>query len=105
MTYSTQDGNTVQVRDLSSAPKAQGDCMPTASPTKPVDKSAPTMKKQCTHTLSHIKDRDIVKALQMTNKYMRKSQTDFPKVTPQSKLRYQEPTDLSVGAHNLIKNI
>lgn len=55
--------------------------------------------------MSHIKDRDIAKALQAsTNKYMRKSQTDFTKVTPQSKLRYSEAQDLSVGAHNLMKN-
>ena len=72
MTYNTQDGSTIKVKDLRGAPKMQGDQIPGSNEKQ---------KKKDQLVAQHIKDRDIAKALQM-HKNFRKSQTEFPKVTP-----------------------
>ena len=64
MTYNTQDGSTIKVRDLRGAPKIQGDCLPT-------EKEKQQLKKM-QQIRDNIRDRDIAKALQM-HKHFRKS--------------------------------
>ena len=105
MTYNTQDGATVKVKDLRQQVKAQGDSLPPTNKgiisTVEKDKSAAKQRRE------KAKEKELNKTVAQYNKQLGKSQAvEMSKVTPQSKLRYNANEEtLCVGPQNMLKNI